>query len=178
MLPAGVVLRPLQSHGDERGVFTELHRAAWWSGPPLVQWNAVRSHARVLRGVHVHLRHDDLLTVPFGRATVGLVDLRPGSPTEGVASTVALGEDDAASLAIPHGVAHGFYFHEPSVHVYAVTHEFDPADELGCRFDDPDLGIAWPETDVVLSDRDRDAGTMAALRARVAGQAGAWSQPS
>ena len=167
MLPAGVTLRPLEPHPDERGSFVELHRSSWSDGPPMRQWNAVRSRAGVLRGVHVHARHDDLVTVPVGHAHIGLHDQRPGSPTEGLAALVELGEDAPGALFVPHGVAHGFLFPVASLHVYAVSHEFDPADELGCRFDDPELGIPWPRTDVALSPRDRAAGTLAALRAEL-----------
>jgi dTDP-4-dehydrorhamnose 3,5-epimerase len=163
-LPAGVLLRPLRPHPDDRGTFVELHRSTWSDGPPLLQWNAVRSRAGVLRGVHAHVRHDDLVTVPVGHAVIGLHDLRPGSPTEGAVGVVEVGEGAPGALTIPHGVAHGFYFPVESLHVYAVSNEFDPADELGCRFDDPGLRIPWPTTDVVLSPRDRGAGPLDALR--------------
>ena len=166
MLPAGVELRELTPHRDHRGTFVELHRAAW-GGPELLQWNAVRSAAGVLRGVHVHAVHDDYLTVPFGRVSVGLRDLRRGSPTEGAVALVELGEASPCALTIPHGVAHGFLFHEPSMHVYAVSEYFVERDELGCRFDDPDLGIPWPTTEVTLSPRDEAAGSLAALRSEL-----------
>ena len=123
------------------------------------------SRAEVLRGVHVHVRHTDYLTVVTGKATIGLHDLRSGSSTEGLGTTVELDARDPAALVIPVGVAHGFYFHEPSMHVYAVSHEFDPADELGCRWDDPTLEISWPCTDPLLSPRDRDLGALTDLRA-------------
>src|SRR3954469_20721871 len=100
-LPAGTVLHPLEAHADERGVFTELYRREWDLGTEPVQWNAVWSEAGVLRGVHVHARHDDYLTVPVGRASVGLKDLRRGSPTEGLAALVELGRDAPAALVIP-----------------------------------------------------------------------------
>ncbi len=154
LLPAGTLLRTLEPHADDRGCFTELYRSEWDTGVAPIQWNAVRSEAGVLRGVHVHLRHDDYLTVPAGRASVGLRDLRSGSPTEGLAAIVELGADRQAALAIPHGVAHGFYFHEPSLHVYAVTHYWDPSDELSCRWDDPDLEIPWPVQSAQVSERD------------------------
>ena len=57
---------------------------------------------------------------------------------------VELDGERPAALAIPHGVAHGFYFHEPSLHVYAVSAYWDPEDELGCHWADPDLEIPWP----------------------------------
>lgn len=154
MLPHDLLLTPLEPHGDDRGTFLELFRADWATGVEPVQWNAVHSAAGVLRGVHVHPRHDDYLTVVRGRATVGLRDLRDGSPTAGAAARV---ERDAArpcAISIPHGVAHGFYFHQPSTHVYAVSHYWDTADELGCRWDDPALEIPWPQGTAQLSPRD------------------------
>lgn len=165
LLPEGVALLPLEPHVDERGVFTELFRTSWDVGVAPVQWNAVRSEANVLRGVHAHLRHADYLTLVVGRATIGLHDLRPGSLTEGLGAAVELDAREPGALVIPVGVAHGFYFHEPSVHVYAVSHEFDPADELGCRWDDPGLGIEWPCREPLLSPRDRELGSLSELRA-------------
>jgi dTDP-4-dehydrorhamnose 3,5-epimerase len=166
VLPAGVDLIPLTPHTDERGVFTELYRGSWDVGVSPVQWNAVSSRSNVLRGVHAHIRHTDYLTLAVGRATIGLHDLRPDSPTEGLGTTVELDAESPAALVIPVGVAHGFYFHtERSVHVYAVSHEFDPADELGCRWDDPGLDIAWPCAEPMISARDQALGPLSELSA-------------
>jgi dTDP-4-dehydrorhamnose 3,5-epimerase len=179
VLPAGVRLRELAPHGDERGVFTELFRDSWQLEVAPVQWNVVRSDANVLRGVHVHNRHADYLTLVGGRATIGLSDLREGSPSEGLGTTVELVADAPAALVIPPGVAHGFYFPEPSIHVYAVSHEWDPSDELGCRWDDPELRIAWPCDEPLVSPRDDALGTLSDLRAAVrAGLPGAETQRS
>lgn len=166
-LPVGTVLVPLEPHRDDRGVFTELYRAEWATGVEPVQWNAVRSEAGVLRGVHVHLRHEDYLTVPFGRAFVGIRDLRRGSPTEGLATTVELGPDRPGALVIPRGVAHGFYFDEPSLHVYAVSEYWDSEDELGCHWADPDLAIPWPCSSPRLSERDEQSPPLSDLLARL-----------
>jgi len=154
-------------HADSRGVFTELFRDSWELGVEPAQWNVVASNANVLRGVHAHWRHTDYLTVVAGRATVGLHDLREGSPTDGLGVAVELGAERPAALVIPNGVAHGFYFGEPSIHVYAVSHEWDPSDELGCRWDDPALGIDWPCDDPQLSDRDGVLGSLSELRLAV-----------
>ncbi len=166
VLPVGVILTALRPHADERGVFTELFRDSWELGVSPVQWNSVSSKANVLRGVHVHVRHADYLTLAVGRATIGLHDLRPGSPTERLGTTVELDADLPRALVIPVGVAHGFYFHaEHSVHMYAVSHEFDPADELGCRWDDPELDIVWPCSEPLISPRDDALGSLSELRA-------------
>lgn len=135
----------------------EIYRASWELGPPPVQWNLVRSVADTVRGVHVHIHHADYWTLAHGRATVGFRDLRLASRTRGVSGELHLSSNDPRLLFIPPGVAHGFQFHEESVHVYAVTHYWDLRDELGCRWDDPALSISWPSKKALLSARDRDA---------------------
>lgn len=162
-LPTGVLMQPLTPYIDARGSFLELFRSEWPLPVEPVQWNAVQSNAGVLRGVHVHIRHDDYLTLPLGRASVGLRDLRRGSPTEGLACLVELSGDRPAGIAIPHGVAHGFFFHEHSLHVYAVSRYWDHADELACRWDDPALEIPWPTRTAVVSDRDATAQSLSEL---------------
>ena len=165
MLLAGVELHALTPHGDDRGTFLELFRDSWSFPIAPAQWNAVRSEENVLRGVHAHWRHSDYLTVVAGRASIGLHDLREGSPTEERGALVELNGIEPAALLIPTGVAHGFYFHEISLHVYAVSHEWDPEDELGCRWDDPALGIAWPCENPHISERDRALGPLRELTA-------------
>jgi dTDP-4-dehydrorhamnose 3,5-epimerase len=81
--PTGVAVTPLDMHRDARGVFTEVFRASWGVGFSPVQWNVVQSAQGVLRGVHVHPVHEDYLVLLLGHATLGLRDLRPGSPTLG-----------------------------------------------------------------------------------------------
>ena len=162
-LPHDLRLSPLVPHRDERGTFVELFREEWETGVHPVQWNAVDSEQGVLRGVHVHPRHDDYLTVVRGSATVGLRDLREGSPTEGAAACVELSAEDPAAISIPHGVAHGFHFTAPSTHIYAVSSYWDPADELGCRWDDPGLGIPWPQRQARISQRDADLPSLGVL---------------
>lgn len=163
-IPKGVGVLELRDHADDRGAFTEIFRSSWGIGVDPVQWNVVRSEANVLRGVHVHPRHDDLLTIASGRATIGVRDLRRDSRTFGLATRVTLSGDDPGLIRIPHGVAHGFFFLEPSIHVYAVSHAWDPADERLCRWDDPALGIDWPvAADPKLSDRDASAPGLAEM---------------
>lgn len=162
-LPEGVRVRELDMHPDGRGVFTELFRVEWDTGVRPIQWNAVASEAGVLRGVHVHVAHDDYLVVVAGRAAVGLRDLRRGSPTQGLATVVDMPASRMRAITIPHGVAHGFLFLEPSIHIYSVTHYWDPADELGCHWADPALDISWPAAVTSVSDRDAAAQPLSAL---------------
>ena len=162
----GVRIRRLEPHHDDRGVLTELYRDAWHEKRRPIQWNAVSSRANVLRGVHCHVRHSDLVTVVSGSMVLGLHDLRPWSPTFGTAVTMSIPALSAA-VEIEPGVAHGFYFAEPSVHVYAVSDYWNQADELGCRWDDPETALDWPTSDPLVSERDAAAGAFSAMREAV-----------
>jgi dTDP-4-dehydrorhamnose 3,5-epimerase len=153
-LPQGVRLSALETHTDHRGQLTEIFRADWDTGIAPVQWNVTTSNPDTLRGVHVHVRHVDYLVLLSGRATFGLRDLRTGSPTAGLVSLVDVTGSELRTLTIPPGVAHGFYFHEHSLLVYSVSHYWDVDDEFACRWDDPELGIPWPTTSPLLSERD------------------------
>ncbi|MBI4446860.1 MAG: dTDP-4-dehydrorhamnose 3,5-epimerase family protein [Acidobacteria bacterium] len=157
LLPVGVEVRSLSMHPDDRGVFTEIFRKEWNTRVVPIQWNMVRSEKGVLRGVHVHIRHDDYLVVASGRATVGLRDLRRGSLTEAMALRIDLDGSRLQAVTIPRGVAHGFYFHEPSIHIYAVSRYWDVEDELCCHWADPHLKIPWEIKEVRLSERDQQA---------------------
>lgn len=155
-LPTGVEVIPMTTHRDDRGALTEIFREEWGTGLNLVQWNLAKNETNVLRGPHVHLIHDDYLVVVAGQARVGLRDLRKGSTTEGLSARLDVTTDELTAIVIPTGVLHGFYFPEPSIHVYAVTHYWDPVhDEYGCRWDDPGLGIDWGVADPILSEKDR-----------------------
>ncbi|WP_163999251.1 dTDP-4-dehydrorhamnose 3,5-epimerase family protein [Pyxidicoccus caerfyrddinensis] len=173
-LPSGVFLHPLTTHRDSRGGFTEVFRESWGVGVRPVQWNVLQSGPGVLRGVHVHAVHDDYLLVLQGRASIGLCDLRKDADPERRSALVELTGEDLAALVIPHGVAHGFYIHGPTVMLLGVSHDFDPADELGVRWDDPELGIPWPVDRAVLSPRDAALPSLRELRRAFATTAG-WS---
>jgi len=158
-LPTGVHIQALKPHADERGVFTEIFREAWDVGCRAVQWNAVHSRAGVLRGVHAHVTHHDYLVVLSGVLVLGLHDVRRHGSSAGWSRIITLDAAAPQAITIPPGVCHGFYFPVPSTHVYAVSAYWNPQDELGCRFDSAELGLAWPDRDPLLSERDRQAGT-------------------
>jgi dTDP-4-dehydrorhamnose 3,5-epimerase len=152
----GVWLVRLEPIGDERGRFMETYRSSWLPfAAPMVQANRSESAARVLRGLHYHRRQADLWYVQSGRVTTVLLDTRVGSPTEGKHLGLQQGGGEELVVYIPEGVAHGFYAHEQAVMTYLVTGEYDGSDELGIAWNDPDLGIDWPDEDPILSDRDR-----------------------
>lgn len=166
-LPQGVVLTELTMHPDARGAFTEVYRREWDTGVAPLQWNVVVSRAGVLRGVHVHPIHDDYLLIASGRATVGLRDLRRSSETNGMSATLELSGDAPRAITIPHGVAHGFLFHEPSTHIYAVSQYWDTDDELACFWGDEELGIEWPFHPKLFSERDGAAPRLSQLLSEI-----------
>lgn len=166
-LPHGVRLRRLEVHGDERGWIAEFYRWEWPTGIEPLQWQATSSEAGVMRGVHLHPAHDDYLVVLHGAVLLGLHDLRPGSPTARRSAMLELGGDRPVAVLIPHGVAHGLLCRERSVFLLGNSHYYDTADELGCHWRDPALGLHWPTERVHLSARDAALPPMHELAKRV-----------
>lgn len=167
-LPAGVLWRQLPTKVASAAASIDLFEHGWQQSVEPVQWNFVASRPRTLRGVHVHVRHADYLTVVAGSMLLGLHDMRPGSPTHKQSVLVTLEAVQPCAIVIPPGVAHGFYFPEQSEHIYGVDRYWDLADELGCRWNDPDLHLAWPVQDPLLSPRDIAAPSYAELTRELA----------
>ena len=153
---AGVVVVVPDSHGDERGRLVETYRRSWFpAGREMVQANRSDKQAGAVVGLHYHLHQADYWYVPRGRARVVLHDLRVGSPTDGATLTLDLGDADERGVFIPPGIAHGFAALTDLTLTYLVDRYYDPADELGVAWDDPDVGADWGVTEPVLSGRDR-----------------------
>lgn len=153
-LPHGVTLRRLIAHVDARGRVGEIFRDEWATGIAPAQWSMTVTEAGVMRGMHVHIRHDDYFVLLHGRLALGLRDLRHGAPGSGGPALLELRGEEPVGVVIPHGVAHGFLFLEPSTYVLGTSHYYDPADEFGCHWLDPDLGVEWPTRTALLSPRD------------------------
>jgi dTDP-4-dehydrorhamnose 3,5-epimerase len=152
----GVVVVTPDVHDDDRGRFVETFRKEWVPGAAeMVQANRADRKQGALVGLHYHLHQADYWYVPFGRAMVALHDLRTGSPTDKATFVLEIGEDDHRGVYIPPGVAHGFYALTDMTITYLVDRYYDPDDELGVAWDDPDLGVTWPSQDPELSGRDR-----------------------
>jgi dTDP-4-dehydrorhamnose 3,5-epimerase len=171
-LPSGVSLTPLPDTFDQAGGMTELYRQDWQLDVVPIQWNFVCSRANTLRGVHVHVTHYDYLCVLRGEMLLALHDMRTHSPTYRLTVQLRLSDRIPRSVVIPPGVAHGFYFASETSYFYAVSHYWEPADELGCRWDDPELGFSWPTTSPLLSPRDAAAAPYSELMQTLSGTAG------
>ena len=161
---AGVEQRDLAPHGDMRGSLTEMFRPDFLPFP-LPQWNLFYSNANAMRGMRLHCHRTDYVVVIDATVLVGLHDLRANSGSAGASMLVELCSTKTCALVIPPGIAHGFYIPERAIHTIGLSHGFDFGDDgLGCRWDDPQLGIAWPCTDPILVARDRTSGSLDALR--------------
>ena len=158
---AGVCVVDPPLHGDERGVFVETYRREWLpQGREMIQGNRADRQAQSVVGLHYHLHQADYWYVPFGRARVVLHDLREGSPTDGATLTLDLGRrsdgsHDHRGVFIPPGVAHGFAALSDMTITYLVDGYYNPADELGVAWDDPDIGADWGVDQPTLSERDQ-----------------------
>jgi len=147
--------------GDGRGAFFEAFRASWFGERQRwVQWNISRSEGNVVRGLHFHKLQTDYWVVPQGKVMVALVDVRPQSPTRGVAKCVTLDEALPQGLYIPPGVLHGYKIIADAMVMYLVDVEYTGKDEYGVRWNDPALGLP-PEwyggPTPTLSKRDAEA---------------------
>jgi dTDP-4-dehydrorhamnose 3,5-epimerase len=166
----GLVLLKPPKHGDDRGFFMETYRADTWAaqGVPtaFVQDNHSRSHRGTVRGMHFQTSpgQGKLVRVARGRVLDVVVDIRRASPTFGQWDAVELDDEGAQQLWIPVGFAHGFcVLSDVADFVYKCTSYYDPATEAGFSFADPDVGIEWPDGELIYSQRDRDAPRLAEI---------------
>ena len=154
---AGVIVVTPDVHGDNRGRFVETFRQEWLpeGAAVMVQGNRADRKEGALVGLHYHLHQADYWYVPFGHARVVLHDLRDGGPTDGATLELDLTGDNHLGVFIPPGVAHGFAAITDMVITYLVDGYYNPADELGLRWDDPAVVADWGVTDPILSARDQ-----------------------
>ncbi|MCU0270658.1 MAG: dTDP-4-dehydrorhamnose 3,5-epimerase [Acidimicrobiales bacterium] len=158
---AGVYVVDPTLHGDERGFFVETYRREWFpQGREMIQGNRGDRQAGAVVGLHYHLHQADYWYVPFGACRVVLHDLRVGSPTDGATQTFDLGRQGDGShshrgVFIPPGVAHGFAALSDMTITYLVDGYYNPADELGVAWDDPEIDADWGLAEPILSGRDQ-----------------------
>lgn len=168
-----VEIRPPR-HGDKRGFFSEVwnREALTDAGIDIdfVQDNHSFSVAKgVLRGLHLQRppeMQDKLVRVSRGAIFDVAVDVRAGSPTFGRWAGLVLSGDAWNQLLVPRGFAHGFLTLTEDVEVlYKVSAPYRPELEVSIRYDDPDIGIDWPDIGVefTLSDKDRAAPLFSAM---------------
>lgn len=168
-LPGVVVIEP-DVHRDPRGYFLETFHAAKYTAAGIpgvfLQDNHSSSMRDTLRGLHLQLRKPQgkLVRVVQGEIWDVAVDVRPDLPTFGHWTATNLSAGNFKQLYLPPGCAHGFCVLSETADVqYKCTELYDPADEVGIAYNDPDLAIAWPITEPILSERDRHSQRLADL---------------
>ena len=113
-----------------------------------------------MRGLHFQTDpgQGKLVRCARGSVTDVVVDVRRGSPTYGQWEAFELDDVEGHQLWIPIGFAHGFCVtSEVADFVYKTTAYYDAATESGIRFDDPEVGVVWPDVELLYSERDRTA---------------------
>ena len=139
-------------HGDARGYFMETYseRDMRENGMEIafVQDNQSMSVRGVLRGLHFQKRFPQTKLVRVIRGTIfdAVVDLRAGSKTLGKWYGIELSAENKKQLLIPRGFAHGFLvLSDCAEFCYKCDDFYHPDDEGGIAWNDPDIGIAWPQ---------------------------------
>jgi dTDP-4-dehydrorhamnose 3,5-epimerase len=165
-IPDVFVIEP-KVFGDARGFFYESFNQRAFDdavGRPVqfVQDNHSRSAKGVLRGLHYQLQQPQgkLVRVVRGAVFDVAVDIRKSSPTFGRWVGVELSEDNQKQLWVPEGLAHGFLvLSETADFLYKTTDYYAPTHERSIRWNDPAIGIAWPDVGKapLLSAKDAQA---------------------
>tara|TARA_B110000208_G_scaffold34905_1_gene46109 strand:- start:322 stop:858 length:537 start_codon:yes stop_codon:yes gene_type:complete len=166
-----VIIEP-RVFGDGRGFFLETFQAVRYEQEaginlPFVQDNHSRSAKGVLRGLHFQKTKPQgkLVRVVRGQVYDVALDIRKGSATFGEWEGVLLSEDNKKQFWVPPGFAHGFVvLSDTADFEYKCTDYYDPSDEGGILWSDPDLGIPWPIANPVLSTKDESAKRLVDLR--------------
>lgn len=162
-LPDVVLIQP-DVHGDNRGYFLETWNRADFAKCGIhndfCQDNESFSHYGTVRGLHFQkppFEQAKLVRVIHGQVLDVAVDIRPNSPTCGIACAVLLDSESKKQLFIPRGFAHGFAVLSPiAIFAYKCDNPYHPEAEDGIKFNDPALNIDWriPPDKMLLSPKD------------------------
>ncbi len=159
-IPGAVVIEP-KVFGDARGFFFESYSQQRYSEHGLnvsfVQDNVSFSRRGVLRGLHFQkpFTQTKLVQVLQGEVFDVAVDLRVSSPAFGKWHGVLLTAEAHNQFYVPQGCAHGFVvLSETALFSYKCDDYYHPECEGGVIWNDPEIGIIWPITDVQLSEKD------------------------
>jgi len=162
-LDGPLVIQPAV-HGDQRGFFCETWRKSEMAelgiDHDFVQDNHSRSGQGVLRGMHFQVGDGQAKLMRCARGSIldVTVDLRRSSPTYGRWEAFSLDDIGMAQIYVPVGFAHGFCVtSEIADVVYKCSSYYDPELERSIRYNDPEVGIEWPDLEVTVSARDGGA---------------------
>jgi dTDP-4-dehydrorhamnose 3,5-epimerase len=166
---SGAYLFEPTPYADERGFFcrtfdADVLRSVGLDPHAFVQDSLSRSAGGVLRGLHLRSGAGEakLVRCSYGRIFDVVVDLRPGSPTFRNVATFELSGETQTTLYIPAGCAHGFQaLTETADTSYRIDRPHDRAEDVTIHFDDPELAVPWPLPVTSMSERDREAPSLA-----------------
>jgi dTDP-4-dehydrorhamnose 3,5-epimerase len=168
-LPGVVIIEP-KVFGDHRGFFLESYHAEGYAAAGIelsfVQDNHSRSSKGVLRGLHYQISKPQgkLVRVVRGEVLDVALDINPQSSTYGEYEAVLLSEDNYRQFWVPPGYAHGFVvLSDIADFEYKCTDFYDPSDEGGVIWNDPQVGIDWQCDNPKLSDKDLKLPTLSQL---------------
>ena len=143
---------------DSRGFFQELYEKDKYSAVEQLNWQQANwsvSNKNVLRGIHV-ANYAKLVTCVSGKIWDLVVDFRPNSSTFLKHIGVELCAGESKQVYVPSGCGHGFFsFEDNSSVVYMQTGRFAKEGEFTVMYNDPFLGIKWPEVSPIISERDK-----------------------
>ena len=158
----GVLLIEPIIHGDCRGRFFESYKKEQYHEfgiqDDFVQENQSLSQKNVLRGLHYRMEPEQskLVRVIRGEVFDVVVDIRKNSPTFGKWQGFILSESNHRQLYVPIGFAHGFcVLSDTAEFLYKVSEYYVAEKEKGIIWNDPDIGIDWPISDPILSEKDK-----------------------
>jgi len=164
-IPDVLIIEP-KVFGDARGFFYESFNGKAFDEAvgrhvEFVQDNHSRSTRGVLRGLHYQIQQPQgkLVRVARGAVFDVAVDIRKSSPTFGKWVGVELSEDNHRQLWVPPGFAHGFVVTSESADfLYKTTEFYAPAHERCIAWNDPALGIVWPDLGLAPQLSAKDSG--------------------
>jgi dTDP-4-dehydrorhamnose 3,5-epimerase len=164
----GPILLAPTIHGDKRGFFLETYRQDRYAelgiAEGFVQDNHSLSRRGIVRGMHFQPGQSKLVRCARGSVLDVVVDIRRGSPTFGEWEAIELDAERHFQLYVPDGFAHGFcVLSDVADLTYKVSTYYNPHAESGFRYDDPEVGIEWPDGDLIPSDRDANAPRLAEI---------------
>jgi dTDP-4-dehydrorhamnose 3,5-epimerase len=158
---SGILVVEPAVHRDERGFFLErfsrIQYAAAGIEVDFVQDNQARSRRGTIRGLHFQVPpgQPKLVSVTRGAIFDVVVDIRRSSPTFGEWESFHLDDENLRQVFVPAGFAHGYCaLSEEADVVYKVGTYYDASAERGITWNDPEIGIAWPADDPIVSTRD------------------------
>lgn len=160
----GVKIITPSVHNDERGTlfttfYEEVYAGLVPNGIHFKHDKFARTIKRVLRGIHGDTKSWKLVTAVYGEISQVVVDNRKESPTYKKWELFKISGTNPKLILLPPGVGNAFYVHSAeAVYHYKLAYEgeyFDAEEQFTIKWNDSEFGIAWPDKDPILSDRDK-----------------------